>query len=184
MGQSGFPTCPAQRGDCPTYGTVRGFPGDRPIYGTIRIPDLSGAEGGCFPTITPRPFGRGDCPCFHDIPARYRVGLSGRSRAWRRSGGGLREGRRVIPGMEGPNFVATKKCALFYGAKKFGLRGALHIQNAGSLSRSGVFHGRNSRPWASGSRRLRHYPHPPMCSRGLSHGVSLRVLRGFPAGSP
>jgi hypothetical protein len=174
-------------------------PGDRPIYGTIRIPELSGAEEERFPSITPRAFRRGRnnsqragskpgnppaCPRFHDIPARYRVGLSGRSRAWRRSSGSLREERRVIPGMKGPNFVATKKCALFYGVTKFGLRGALHIQNAGSLSRSGVFHGRNARPWASGSGRLRHYPHPPMCSRGLSRGVSLRVLRGFPAGSP
>jgi hypothetical protein len=173
--------------------------GDRPIYGTIWIPDLSGAEEERFPSTTPRAFRRGRnnsqragskpgnppaCPRFHDIPARYRVGLSGRSRAWRRSGGSLREERRVIPGMKGPNFVATKKCALFYGATKFGLRGVFHIQNAGSLSRSGVFHGRNARPWASGSRRLRHYPPPPMCSRGLSHGVSLRVLRGFPAGSP
>jgi hypothetical protein len=172
---------------------------DCPIYGTIRIPDLSGVEEERFPSITPRAFRRGRnnsqragskpgnppaCPGFHDIPARYRVGLSGRSMAWRRSGGGLREGRRVIPGMEGPNFAATKKCALFYGATKFGLRGALHIQNAGSLSRSGVFHGRNARPWASGSRRLRHYPHPPMCPPGLSHGVSLRAFRGFPAGSP
>jgi hypothetical protein len=168
----------------PHMGQSAASPGDRPIYGTIRIPDLSGAEGGCFPTITPRPFGRGDCPCFHDIPARYRVGLSGRSRAWRRSGGSLREGRRVIPGMEGPNFVATKKCALFYGATKFGLRGALHIQNAGSLSRSGVFHLRNARPWASDSRRLRHYPHPPMCSRGLSHGVSSASSGAFPRGLP
>jgi hypothetical protein len=135
--------------------------GDRPIYGTIRIPELSGAEEERFPSITPRAFRRGRnnsqragskpgnppaCPRFHDIPARYRVGLSGRSRAWRRSGGGLREGRRVIPGMEGPNFVATKKCALFYGATKFGLRGVFHIQNAGSLSRSGVFRLRNARP--------------------------------------
>jgi len=134
---------------------------DRPIYGTIRIPELSGAEEERFPSITPRAFRRGRnnsqragskpgnppaCPRFHDIPARYRVGLSGRSMAWRRSGGGLREGRRVIPGMEGPNFVATKKCALFYGATKFGLRGVFHIQNAGSLSRSGVFCLRNARP--------------------------------------
>jgi len=86
--------------------------------------------------------------------------------------------------MEGPNFVATKKCALFYGATKFGLRGVFHIQNAGSLSRSGVFHGRNARPWASGSRRLRHYPHPPMCSRGLSRGVSLCAPGAFPRGLP
>jgi hypothetical protein len=169
--------------------------GDRPIYGTIRIPDLSGVEEERFPSITPRAFRRGRnnsqragskpgnppaCPRFHDIPARYRVGLSGRSMAWRRSGGGLREGRRVIPGMEGPNFAATKKCALFYGATKFGLGGVFHIQNAGSLSRSGVFRLRNARPWASGSRRLRHYPHPPMCSQGLSHGVSPSPCRVFP----
>jgi len=95
--------------------------GDRPIYGTIWIPDLSGAEEGRFPSITPRAFRRGRnnsqragskpgnppvCPRFHDIPARYRVGLSGRSMAWRRSGGSLREERRVSPGMEDPNFVA------------------------------------------------------------------------------
>jgi hypothetical protein len=95
--------------------------GDRPIYGTIRIPELSGAEEERFPSITPRAFRRGRnnsqragskpgnppaCPRFHDIPARYRVGLSGRSGAWGRSGGGLREGRRFSPGMEGPNFVA------------------------------------------------------------------------------
>jgi len=30
----------------------------------------------------------------------------------------------------------------------------------------------------------RHYPPSPMCPPGLSHGVSLRAFRGFPAGSP
>jgi hypothetical protein len=94
--------------------------GDRPIYGTIRIPGLSGVEGGCFLSITPRALQRGVCPRFHDIPARYRVGLSGRSMAWRRSGGGLREGRRVIPGMEGPNFVATKNAPYFMAPQNSG----------------------------------------------------------------
>jgi hypothetical protein len=60
---------PFGKGDCPTYGTVRGSPagGDRPIYGTIRIPDLSGVEGGCFPSITPRAFGKGDCPTYGTV---------------------------------------------------------------------------------------------------------------------
>jgi len=59
-----------------------------------------------FPRAGSSPGGPPACPRFHDNPTRYRVGLSGRSGAWGRSGGGLREGRRFSPGMEGPNFVA------------------------------------------------------------------------------
>jgi hypothetical protein len=173
-------------------------PGDRPIYGTIRIPDLSGAEEGRFPSITPRAFRQGRnnsqragskpgnppvCPRFHDIPARYRVGLSGRSMAWRRSGRSLREGRQAIPGMEGPNFVATKKCALFYCATKFGLKGVFHIQNAGPLGRP-VDTPRAKRPALGVGQPpappLSPSPHVP--SGAFPRGLP-RPMPGFPRGS-
>jgi hypothetical protein len=117
--------------------------------------------------------------------------LSGRSGAWGRSDGSLREGRRVIPGMEGPNFVATKKCALFYGATKFGPRGVFHIRNTRAFRRGvgcftygtpqgfwrgGCFTYGTPGPFGGGTGfclrnapalgvrrpRLRHSPHPPM----------------------
>jgi hypothetical protein len=88
--------------------------------------------------------------------------LSGRSGAWGRSCGGPRKERRVIPGMEGPNFVATKKCALFYGATKFGPRGVFHIRNTRAFWRGGgVFHIRNT---------------PGLLARGVFH---IRNTRAF-----
>jgi hypothetical protein len=173
-------------------------PGDRPIYGTIRIPDLSGVEGGCFPSITPRAFRRGRnnsqragsklgnppvCPRFHDIPARYRVGLSGRSRAWRRSGGSLREERRH-PGDGRPEFCGDKKMRPILWRHKIRAEGSVsHTERRVPQPVWGV--SRAKRP-ALGIGQPPAPPLPP--SPHVLPGAFPRGLplcpRGFPVGSP
>ena len=89
------------------------------------------------------------------------------------------------PGDGRPEFCGDKKCALFYCATKFGLKGVFHIQNASPLGRP-VDTPRAKRP-ALGVGQPPAPPLPPsphVLSRGLSHGVSLCAPGAFPRGLP
>jgi hypothetical protein len=145
-------------------------------------PGRQAAAGYATPPIPPWPFPQ--------VARRLFPGASGRSGA-----SGFRAVAGFSPGFP-TEFLVAKKSLLFLGAKKFGVDGFLpDAENACGnpfrvwrrlMDAAGFGHclldPSDRAPRSPGFRPP--LPSSPHVLPGLSHGVSLRAPRGFPAGSP